>query len=893
MADGAITIKTDLDNSDLEKQLKEAEHTISSLKKKLENQELEQSFLEKMMDRANKSIEQTNQRIDELKENAATLKTERAGLDRSTPEGAARYHEISEELSKIHTQMMTAYADNEKQYAAIDKYDEAWHKAYARASSYEERIAEVSQRQERLKGEIAQMGAKAVESYGKASEGTAKLSTRIQGTFSSIAEGIRQKMGEAANRSVQPWQNFSKRVNALLRRVFVFGVILKGLNAIKNAIGSMLSGNSQLTASVENLKAVLRGFLSQVVSGLVPILSQAASVLAGAFERIAQIIDSIFGTNIVASIAQQRAEASAAIQQANAEKIAEYNEQVAQQQNAEARAAERQARAARKLEEAQKKANQQIMGFDELNKLAEESVEDLTDETEDAADGGGVIPFPELQEDWTQALSPASGALQGIFDWLDEIKDRILNDVEGPFARIREGLELIKQGWDELLQGFATGDLGLIWKGIGDIIIGTLYAIEGAFDALMDWLDEQTGGRFTEIFEGLKQVVHGFVEFVEGILRGDFELAFQGVCDMVEGTGKTIKGIISGIIDFAHDAVDKLIDELEKKMPHFTGIFENIREFAHNVLDSIEKFLRKSVDSDVSVVKGALNTIIGIFTLDLDRILKGIKQVADGIKGHVNALKTFLSEMVSNVASFLRNGINGVFDFLIQKFPQARAAIEAFRQFVLGVGDMIYSTIRGILDGIGAFLEHTVEGARLIISGGFEVIAGIFTLNGERIIQGLKDIVNGFISILEGVLDGVLYGVLGFADGIIDGLNRIPGVDIPSISFQGVNLPRLAQGAVIPPNREFMAILGDQTRGNNIETPESLMRQVVREETGPLLADVVAALLTANMGGRTNDGRDLVLMVDRKELARETLRGIGDLMDTGELGAASGLVFQG
>jgi hypothetical protein len=35
---------------------------------------------------------------------------------------------------------------------------------------------------------------------------------------------------------------------------------------------------------------------------------------------------------------------------------------------------------------------------------------------------------------------------------------------------------------------------------------------------------------------------------------------------------------------------------------------------------------------------------------------------------------------------------------------------------------------------------------------------------------------------------------------------------------------------VIPPNSEFVAILGDQRSGRNIETPESLMRQIVREE---------------------------------------------------------------
>ena len=47
-----------------------------------------------------------------------------------------------------------------------------------------------------------------------------------------------------------------------------------------------------------------------------------------------------------------------------------------------------------------------------------------------------------------------------------------------------------------------------------------------------------------------------------------------------------------------------------------------------------------------------------------------------------------------------------------------------------------------------------------------------------------------------------------------------------------VKIPYLAQGAVIPPNAPFMAVLGDQRHGNNIETPEDLLRKVVREEAG-------------------------------------------------------------
>ena len=50
--------------------------------------------------------------------------------------------------------------------------------------------------------------------------------------------------------------------------------------------------------------------------------------------------------------------------------------------------------------------------------------------------------------------------------------------------------------------------------------------------------------------------------------------------------------------------------------------------------------------------------------------------------------------------------------------------------------------------------------------------------------------------------------------------------------YANYRVPYLASGAVIPPNAPFMAVLGDQKRGNNIEMPENLLRQIVREESG-------------------------------------------------------------
>ena len=64
-------------------------------------------------------------------------------------------------------------------------------------------------------------------------------------------------------------------------------------------------------------------------------------------------------------------------------------------------------------------------------------------------------------------------------------------------------------------------------------------------------------------------------------------------------------------------------------------------------------------------------------------------------------------------------------------------------------------------------------------------------------------------------------------------------------------MPRLAQGAVIPANREFLAVLGDQKNGRNLELPENLLRQIVREESGggrerpSILADAFEAVIGA------------------------------------------------
>jgi hypothetical protein len=101
-----------------------------------------------------------------------------------------------------------------------------------------------------------------------------------------------------------------------------------------------------------------------------------------------------------------------------------------------------------------------------------------------------------------------------------------------------------------------------------------------------------------------------------------------------------------------------------------------------------------------------------------------------------------------------------------------------------------------------------------------------------------KTCINGMIGGFEGGINGIISAFENMINWIAENLNKLSfdipdwvplfggktwGLNIPKATLGRVKIPRLAQGAVIPPNREFLAVLGDQKQGTNIETPLATM----------------------------------------------------------------------
>ena len=115
---------------------------------------------------------------------------------------------------------------------------------------------------------------------------------------------------------------------------------------------------------------------------------------------------------------------------------------------------------------------------------------------------------------------------------------------------------------------------------------------------------------------------------------------------------------------------------------------------------------------------------------------------------------------------------------------------------------------------------------------------------------------NNIISRVNGMVGNINNSIAGIESGFTFSYN----VQLPNggrrfgnyhLTLPRVNtVPYLASGAVIPPRSEFLAVLGDHKKGNNLETPESLLRQIVREESGKGQGDGNTYNVTVNASGR-------------------------------------------
>lgn len=285
--------------------------------------------------------------------------------------------------------------------------------------------------------------------------------------------------------------------------------------------------------------------------------------------------------------------------------------------------------------------------------------------------------------------------------------------------------------------------------------------------------------------------------------------------------------ILNGVIELAKPGFKWLWDNMLKPLAEWTGSF---------LID------------DLDLLVGLLETLAGLLNGDTKEATDGAQRAFKALGGiiedvlirilgqeAVESIENFVSEWANRIAAWWNNDV-------VPWFDSAKWA---------ALFDSVRTTFFVVWDNI------QVKSAE-VWGNITEVWGKAASWFSQKVIEPIKNAFKSGINMMIGFAEGFVNCFISGINGIIDAINSI-SFDLPEMlggehvgfslnPVDTIKLPRLATGAVIPPNAEFAAILGDQKNGRNLEAPEWLIRQIVREETEGLGGGDININATGNWG---------------------------------------------
>ena len=345
----------------------------------------------------------------------------------------------------------------------------------------------------------------------------------------------------------------------------------------------------------------------------------------------------------------------------------------------------------------------------------------------------------------------------------------------------------------------------------------------------------------------------------------DLEMMQGVIKDAVKDSAKRGTTFDTTQYKWVQEDIEKLTKEIEvaEREQDWSKIVTNIQDALTNIqwIAIAEKIL-ELLGYALGSITGALARLIGnliaqgaseAYQYFEDKIKEAGGNVVDGILlGILDALLGIGSWIVDNVFKPILDGFKNAFGIHSPSTVMQEQGHYIIEGLLLGITDFLskikkkFEEIRNLvtekMDNIKSSAVSKVNEMKKGLSDGVERIKESFRSGFSTLVGYVKSPINSIIRFIN----NFLYAIQTMQNSFANALNSM-SISLPhwlekltGFSSVGFNVgywsapmvPYLAQGAVIPPNKEFMAVLGDQKSGNNIEAPESLIRRIVREESG-------------------------------------------------------------
>lgn len=689
------------------------------------------------------------------------------------------------------------------------------------------------------------------------------------------ASGGYRKLGDTAKKSLEKINKSTKKSGGLLSTMasrfqglalslLIFNQISKAFNAMISGIKEGMRNLAQYSNDTNEalsllmsrstyLKNALATAFSPIVEVAAPILAQFISLLAEAATRVSELFAALMGKDTFTKAVK--------VQQDYAESMGKTSDSI---------------------KDAAKEAKKALAPFDELRQIQ------FGSEKQDTGVGKNELN-PSQMFETVEVSNSVAEMSEGIKKKIGELKEA--------FGRLFDPL---KTSWDNIGPYLISG-VKNAFSSLGETAATMGASFLRAWDSL-GYGERITGNvlrGFTNLIDTVAILSDRFREAWENAGVGD--RIMQHLLDIIEtlseklyASTEIIKNWASSI-DFSPllEGFDKLLVAVN---PIVSKVGDLLLWFLDNVLLPIGKWgIEQALPAAFDLISAALQV--------LDSTIEALRPLASWLwEEYLKPFGKWAGEQVIKALETVTEKLEKLSDWIKnnqEKVETVTAAVLAFfaawkvAKFVLDINNLISSLggFNGILNLISSTLTSTTAqiGMFSLAVSGMVALISILAQNwskmspSERVISSILAAASAVavLAVALGAVKGAAAAALvagalaagiaaatiaisagkrqassfGYSAGI--GRSAYSASYAPAFASLPYNPPALATGTVIPPNREFLATLGDNKREPEVVSPLSTMKQAVME---------AIAESGISRGGQSD--RPIYLQLDGKTFAR-------------------------
>jgi len=481
-----------------------------------------------------------------------------------------------------------------------------------------------------------------------------------------------------------------------------------------------------------------------------------------------------------------------------------------------------------------------LASFDEIEKLGGETTAVAVDTSGVAAEVTGTMTITDVEVEAT----PTDAQVAAYFE-----------DLRDAFQPTVDALGALREAAAPLTEQFFSG---LSW------------ALENVFLPFASWMGTDALPAFLDVLAAACEVLAAAIDFLApgiGWFWDNFlgpiagwtgDIVIDGLHELADLL-RDVAGVISGEITFG-----EFITQLSPVQTALMGIATALT--AISVANAAGKGLNAITACFGNIQKGhgIIGKLYEVFALTaggagtLGEAIKAVFGPGSIIAG-IAAIIGGAVLAITNFVGMLENG----FSWAQEALMLLGIAITAVGAIILGAPALVAGVIATIVATVATlvvavkdnwvsiqavwgivaewFNTHVVQPTANFFGGlwtGIKTGAGtLASWIKDKVINPIVSLFKGMYNSVASIIEGLVNGFVGIINSFIRGINKtigvinaIPGVDLPTLkTMPTAKIPRLATGTVVPRNREFLAVLGDNKQETEVVSPLSTMKQALLE----------------------------------------------------------------